>query len=752
MTATFRRRLLGSALLVTLTAGPRLALADDAPRGEPGASVAVEEVVVTAEKRTERLEDVPVAVSVVSGDQLMAIHAFNLEDWAGYVPGMSLVENGAPGLETIVLDGIPPLGAASEVGLYVGDTPVGSSSSFEGANGFSIDLMPYDLQRAEILHGPQGTLYGASTMGGLVKYVLAAPDLERFSGAVGGDVFGVEHGGSVGGGVRGEVNMPLMKDTLALRVSGYDENTPGYIDDVTTGQKADNPVRQAGGRVALLWQPAQNFSAQLGAIYQWTHADNLADVALSPTTLRPMYGDLSNINTLPEPFDQSLQLYDLTLNWKLPFGTLTSVTSYQSFANQTTEDITPYIGVYLGFFGAPGPGDADFHEDYRLKKWTQEVRLASPTGQKLEWLGGFFYTHEAGENYEVFNGYTAPGVSYTGYTPIEAVMLPSTYEEVAVFGDATYHFTDWFDVTGGARYAHNTQNFEEYEGGLLLGSLNTFPLTVPGHSSEGVWTWAVSPEVHFNKQTMAYFRVATGYQPGGPNVVLPGVSTVPLTFASSRLTDYQLGLKANFLDGRGSVDLSTFYIDWSKIQVGVLIGNESAIENAGSARSEGFDASGTFTPIRGLTLGASLTYADAILTAPIASIGVVSGARLPYVPMWAGSLSVAYVRPLAGPWDGFIGGGWRYTGSRYSAPEGAYSNGVPSNPQGVEASAYGVLDLHLGARTHDFSVSLFAKNLTDRRAYLAPVNGFYDAINSPIDLKAPVLQPRTIGLSVDKTF
>jgi outer membrane receptor protein involved in Fe transport len=749
MHSDLRKRLMAAVAVAAATTAGVGAHAQTQTSPTQGASVA--EVVVTAEKRTQRLQDVAESVSAVPGEVLEQMHATSLADWSGYVPGLIVSPAGAPGLSFLAVDGIGPIGAASEVGVYVNDTPVGASSSFQGANGFSMDLMPYDLARAEVLRGPQGTLYGASTMGGLIKYVLAAPDLDAFSGRIGGDVFGVENAHAPGGGARGEVNMPLVKDQLALRVSAYDENTPGYIDDATTGQKGDNPVRQEGGRVALLWKPLTDVSVQLGAIYQNTRADNEAFVALTPGTLAPMSGSLSNINTLPEPYTQSLQLYDATLNWDLHWATLTSVTSYQSFANDTTEDLTRYIGVYLGYFGAPGPGTADFHEDYRLKKVSQEIRLASPQGQRLEWLAGFFYTHESGENYEVFNTYSDAGAPLAGLNPLEFVRLPSSYQEFAVFGNATYHFTDWFDLTAGVRYAHNNQTFTEYEGGALLGSspLTSPALTVPGTSSEGVTTFSVDPRLHLNKTTIAYARIASGYQPGGPNVVLPGVTGVPTQFQSSRLIDYQVGVKSTLLDGRATLDLSAFYIDWSKIQVGVLIGNQSAIENAGAARSEGFDFSGTLSPIQGLVLGANLTYDDAVLTSAVPSIGSAYGARLPFTPMWSGSLTADYSRPLSGPWRGFVGGGFRYLGSRYSDVQGSTANGLP---QGAEVKAYGVLDLHVGARTHDLTVSVFAKNLLDKRAYLAPADYFNDALGSTIDIKAPVLQPRTVGLSIDKSF
>jgi outer membrane receptor protein involved in Fe transport len=742
-----RRALLGT---IALGAAPAFAFAQIVP----ASSTQVGEVVVTAQKRAETVNTTPVSVSVVSGTRLEETQATTMADWSDFVPGLQLGAGGSAGLTTLALDGITPLGSASEVGVYLNDTPLGSSSSFEGTRVFTPDLMPYDLDRIEVLRGPQGTLYGASTMGGLIKYVLRDPDLENLTGRIGGDLFGVQNGSGVGGGVRGAVNAPLIKDQLALRLSAYDENTPGFIDDATTGQKGDNALRQYGGRAALLWKPTADFTAEASAIYSRNHADNQSIVAISQDTLQPIAGLLSNINARVEPYTQTMQLYDLRLNWDLHWATLTSVSSYQHFENNQIEDLTNYLGVFLPDFGlTAGPGQADFLEHYVLKKYTQEVRLASPTGQRLEWMLGGFYTHESGANDETYRGYDGGGTPLTAFNPLLFADLPSTYQEYAFFGDLTWHITHWFDIEGGLRWAHNNQTFAEVEGGSLLGSSPpTAPaLTVPGTSSEGVLTYMVSPTIHLNGTSILYARVASGYQPGGPNVVLPGVVGLPSQFFSARLTDYQVGVKSTFLDGRASVDLSLFDIEWSKIQLSQLFSDgQSGVGNAGTARSQGFDFYGTLSPVQNLNFGASLAYDDARITQGVPAQFVAAGARLPLTPMWSGSLTAEYSHPINESWRGFVGGGWAYVGSRYSLLQGAMF--APGMPQSLEARAYGVVNLQLGARTHDLRIMLFAKNLFDNRVYLAPESYINSFASTPIDITAPVLQPRTIGVSVDKSF
>ena len=382
------------------------------------------------------------SVTAVSGAKVEELHALNLQDWSGYVPGFSVGSLGAPGEALLTVDGIGPLGAASEVGVYLNDTPVGSSSSFQDGNAFTADLMPYDLTRIEVLRGPQGTLYGASTMGGLVKYVLAQPDPSHFSARIGGDLFGISHAGDVGGGVRGEANLPIVNDQLALRVSGYDEDTPGYIDNATTGQKDDNALRQYGGRVALLWRPTSDVSLQASALYQNNHSDNQNYVALDtvdaaadrrpadqhqhpgravhpdPAALRPD----AELEPALGPADVGLQLPE--------------VRQHDAGRPDRLHRRLPRL------LRRAGPRPVGPAGEVRA----QQVHPGSAAGlaerPEARVAGGAFYTHEDASNHEQINAYDANGALLPGINPLELVTLPSTYQEYAFFGDVTYHFTE----------------------------------------------------------------------------------------------------------------------------------------------------------------------------------------------------------------------------------------------------------------------------------------------------------------------
>ncbi len=742
--------LLGSSVLAGVAGIAEQAAAQTAATPNSGS---IETVVVTAEKRPEVLLNVPASISAVSGKALEDLGATRLSDWAGYVPGLNITNDGVPGQSTITLEGIAPIGATSEAAVYVNDTPIGSSSSYAATSILTVDLMPYDLDRVEVVRGPQGTLYGASAMGGIIRYILASPDLSGFSGRVGGDLFGVADSSGAGGNVRAEVNVPIIDDQLGFRVSVFDQYTPGYIDDITNGRDHDNGLRQEGIRGALLWKPSTDLSIEFSAIDQKTSAANSAVVSLDATTNAPVGNGLSNTSARAQPFQQEFQLYDVNIEWDLHWAELTSISSYQKFGTASDGDETAFLGPYLQFYGLPNPGGADQSDetnDHTVKKYSQELRLASPAGGTLEWLIGGFYTHEASLLAQVVSGYNSSGVPYAGDNPVEFANIPSIYQEYAIFGDVTWHITDQIDLDGGLRYAHNNQTFTETEGGFAFdpANPNLAVLTVPGKSAEGVPTFQVAPSYHLNADTMLYARVASGYQPGGPNVELKG-TTFPATFSSSRLIDYQAGLKSTFLDGHATADISAFYIDWTSIQVlDYIPGIGSGLVNGGTARSEGVELSTTYSPIDGLVFGGNLTYDDAVLTRAIPTISVASGARLPDVPLWAGSLTVNYTRPVFENWNGFFGAGYRYTDSTYSFAQGEANSGEAA---GFEAGGYSVVDLHLGVTDESWKISLYAKNLTNTRAYTQNSYGF-DAVGLPINGTASVLQPRTIGISVDKSF
>lgn len=696
----------------------------------------LEEVFVTAQKRAESIWDVPASVSAIGAAQLERLGAIQLTDYAGYVPGLAVDNGGAPGLNTITLRGISAGNSASStVGVYVGDSPVGSSSAYAQGGRLSLDLLPYDVERIEVLRGPQGTLYGASTLGGLLKYVMRSPDLDAFTARVGGEGSRTQGADDASWGARAAVNVPIVPGKLALRASLSNQQSAGYIDNVASGREDENGTQQLSGRAALLWRASDTVTLELAAIHQDIDADGLSMVQLDAATGAPVFGDLTRSHVTPETFKSALNFYTATLNWQVGEMALTSATSYartqfRQRADQTDE-LNPLLEPLVGPAWYPASLDLD------LDRFTQEVRLASAPGGTIEWLFGGFYTEEDSANRQLIHVQMPGGAPFIGLDPAAAARLPSDYREVAAFGDLTYHFTDSFDVTAGARWARNEQSFEQIDGGGTIVPVGE----ARASGSDTVVTYMFSPRVHFDKDVMLYGRVASGYRPGGANVALPGI---PAEYAADELINYELGLKAVFVDARVSADLSIFYIDWSDIQLVTSGGaGTTALANGGSAKSKGVELTNAYSPTDGLRLALNIAYTQAELTEdmpPLAGLVGRSGDQLPTVPEWSGSLTFDYEFLHVGGWTAAVGTGYRYVGER----SGNFV--APGTPR-VRLESYDMWDLNARIFNERYTLRLFAKNLSDERAYADAVTA---STLAPVD--ASVLTPRIVGLSVDVAF
>jgi iron complex outermembrane recepter protein len=722
--------LVGAASLVWSQTSP--AETPNDARSEPSV---LEVIIVTAQKRSEDIQNVPLSVTNIGSEQLDQLHATQLTDFAGYIPGLQFATTGAPSQGSLSLRGIPPLSSSATVATYLDETPLSPSSLYGNGNSTVLDLLPYDVTGFEVLRGPQGTLYGASALGGLIKYTTRAPDLESFSGHLGGDIFSEDSADKAGYGGHASVNVPLLPGTLAMSASFARENTPGVIDNAVTGQKNQNPYSQQVGRVALLWKATDDLSLTVTGIQQKIQSDDNLYTALDPTSLRPIYGNLKNDNIVPETLAQDLDYFSATLNYNLGWADLVSATSYSKTRTDSVIDASQIYGVAFPLFGAPA-GKSAFDADGALSKTTEELRLASKEGDQVEWLVGAFYSHEDTQNNQRVGAEALDGTPLAGLDPLAVTSLPAIFREYALFGDVTYKFNSSFDLSGGLRGAHNDQDFNQISSGALLSIADTH-----GHSSQSVVTYSVGPRWHITTDTMAYARVASGYQPGGPNVLLPGV---PPTVGASKLTNYEIGLKSRLDDGRLQIDLAVFDIDWKNIQIGVSNAGLNYLANGGTASSKGFEFSTLYTPLEGLRLGLNAAYSDAKLTQDVPSLGGLSGDQLPDVPKWAGSATADYAFLHSGKWTARAGAGVRFTGARVTDVNHAADS--------LPLKSYGALDLNAEVTDERWSFRLFAKNVTNKVVYINEIPVTSAATGTISEVHGVPLQPRVIGASVDVSF
>lgn len=696
------------------------------------------EIVVTAQKRVQNVQDVPISIAVVSGEELQEQGSASLVDYAGYVPGMNVSNGGTPGQTTITLRGVAPLNAAQTVGIYLDDAPVGSSALYNRAGQFTIDLMPYDLERIEVLKGPQGTLYGASSIGGLVKYVTVQPDTRAFTVRAGVEGFAIKGGDGLGWGAQAMVNVPIVEDRLAMSASFAWRKTPGWVDSVNNAALKDqNDYEQRGGRVALLWTPTPELSVKLAAIWQSLDSDGNGLYAADLTGKRLGDGRSYN-NYVPESYDVDLDYYSATIDYDFGAATLTSATTYSKTQSAQLQDASYAFGVLFPLLtgGTVPPGITPFTLDLGLEKWTQEVRLASPSGGRFEWLIGGFFTDETTSNAQLVRSFDMAGNPIPSLDPLAIVGLPATYKEYAAFANGTFKFSDQFEITGGLRWARNEQTFRQQSEGAIVPQADD-----PGESAESVFTFSVSPQFHINEDAMLYARVATGYRPGGPNVIVPNV---PPSVDADRMTNYELGLKADLADRMVSVDAAFFWMDWTDIQVTRAFGGVSGGANGGKATSKGFEGSIALRPTPGLTISATGSYTDASLSEDVPDISGEKGDRLPAVPKFSGALRADYEFELGGGNKGSFGAGIRHASNRLSL--------VESDPLVARAKAYTSVDLNASVTFADhWTVRAYARNLLDNKGEMAR-STLADGLNQPSFLAISPLQPRTIGVALDMAF
>ncbi|WP_419815623.1 TonB-dependent receptor [Glacieibacterium sp.] len=701
------------------------------------------DIVVTAQKRAEALIDVPQSISVVRGETLERQQAFSFQDYAKLVPGLQISQSN-PGEARLILRGVNTGGTAATVSTYVDETPFGSSSGLANGAILAGELDTFDMARVEVLRGPQGTLYGASSLSGVVKFVTNAPDFDRIESRSRASVETVE-GGDLSYMGSALVNVPLTSN-LAVRASGFYRKFGGFIDSTGLGgsdiAKNINDSKSYGGRVSALFKPSTAVSLRLTAIVQNLDSNASAVVESDPRTLRTITRNVQS-RFVPEYTDVAYRLYNGTLDVDLGFATLTSSTSYSTLKESLRDDLTVYFGSLLGLYtDATGPA-ADLAEPQHTnnKRFTQELRLASPQSDTFEWMIGGYYNHEKAAIIQQVEAYN-PGTftTFAGLPQLFDGALTSRYEEFAGFANGTLHFGPRFDLTVGGRYSGNNQNAHQDGVGLLA------PAELSSSSKEQVFTWSAAPKFKFSDTGSIYARFAKGFRPGGPNIVPPTAPPEVQTYKSDSVINYELGLKAETADRSFGIDISAFHIDWDDIQLLAQVGAYGVNANGGKATSDGVEFTATVRPTRGFAVTINGAYTDAKLTEntdPI--VGGRKGDRLPFSPKVSVSVNGDYDWSVGTNATAYVGASLRYLGDQaglfspaYTAAYGGRSN-LP---------AYAVADLRAGVEFGRFSIGAYAKNLGNVAGKTSVVESFFPRGATGTG----VIRPRTIGLTFGAGF
>ena len=719
-----------------------------------------EEIVVTAQKRTQLLVDVPQSITVVSGSTLETQQATSFQDYLKLVPGLQLDQSN-PGEGRLILRGLNTGGVASAVAVYMDETPFGSSTGLVNGGVLAGDFDTFDVARIEVLRGPQGTLYGANSLGGLLKFVTNAPDTTRFI-ARGRVSLESTDGGDMSYRGHAAINIPLG-ETMAFRASGTYRKEGGFIDSIGTSDtdlfgftktsdvaKNINDSKSYGGRASLLFKPSDQLDIRLSAVAQNIRVDASSVVESDPDTLKTLYGRPTQSRFVPSFSNVDYRVYNGLVNYDLGFGTVTSSTSYSTQKQTFRDDATFNLsGLLEGITGVPN--ELYLGQNTNHKKFTQEVRLASNGGDVFEWLVGGYYTKEKGLIFQEFIT-VAPGTLTpidTGLGLLAEVSLDSDYKEYAGFANATVHLGERFDVDFGGRYSHNKQTAAQTAAGALAGNV---VINTDLRSSDNVFTYSVAPKYKLNDRASIYARIAKGYRPGGPNVVPPNAPPgFTASFDPDTVVSYEIGFKGETPDRRFGLDVAVYHIDWSNIQVLTSINNFGLNINGGAADVDGGEFTATWRPVTGLNVSVNGAYTEAQLAddlPPVAGqIPAEDGDQLPYTPRLSLGLNADYNWSLGGDAEAFVGGSLRALSKQTADYDADFR---AANDRQRKVPAYEVVDIRGGVDFGRFSVEAFARNLfnADGKTSTTAVtaNGLPFNLNGAIG--TGVIRPRTIGLSL----
>lgn len=701
-----------------------------------GAVAQLQEIVVTATRRKETVQSVPFQVTAMTASALRQIDAHNLGDFAAYVPGLITNSGAAPGL--IAIRGVT-MGTggqlSSAIGLYLDGVPLGASTSF-GLGYQSFNINTFDLNRVEVLNGPQGTLYGANSLGGAIKYEAAPPDPHGLHAIAETELSQTEHGGT-NYGLRGMVNLPFGGGLGALRIDGIDEYDSGYMTDPVYDRDNQGATRDEGGRVQLLLTPSSLFDVRLSAFYQRDPSVGLDTDFRNFVTHQPTIGTYDQAYPLEQPAVSSLTLYSAEINWRLPWLTVTSITGDQANHGFSLTDQSLVYDALLAGFGA-GTNPFQLPVDTDTHRITQEIRLISHQEGPVRWILGGYYDHEITNEIVDLYDLANPGGTFFGIVPFDAD-LPSSYRELAGYADATISLTRALSLALGARYSTQHQSYQESTFGLFATGSNIVYNSPIAVTEQNVTTYSINPKYQLTPDVMLYARAASGFRPGGPNFTLFSGLHNP-SFAPDKLWNYELGEKSSLFDHRAQLDFDIYDIEWQQIQLVVNESGVNQLENGNDARVQGAEMSFRARVTPQLTLGGSAAYTHAWLTGPVPVLAIdYSGARLPMSPRFNFALLGTYRFGLAPDHPAALTVSDRWLGER--------TEGFGTSASALYSlGSFNTVDLDLDVTlTHELSVNLYLKNAFDTAGQVDATtlgNEYDPAAPTPVIIS----QPRTVGI------
>ena len=722
---------------------------------------ALEEVVVTASKRGEqRLQDIPVAVQALNANQIRNEVATELSELAPQISSL-VVQDLGPGDREYIIRGVNSTATAT-VGVYYDEAVITARSKQDGG-GRQADIELHDLARVEVLKGPQGTLYGASSMSGTVRYIPNRPNSQELEASVGGTLSTTEDGGD-NFQVNGMLNLPVIQDVLALRAVGWTTDEDGFIDNTLLGNEDINDNQVDGGKLAFEWAAndqllisgfALRQDREVGGtsrqmpVLQDTFAENQAAFA-GPLAASGFGMPAAEERTVQSysitEWDEELELYSGKFEWTHAKGNLLGAISQFERTVDFNFDSTPI----LLFFGVPLPAITSQPQEREITN--AELRWSSNFDGPAQVLVGGFYSEEDKDFVTQVIASGPDGRPLADFEPGDPNTIfgrskTDTLEQQAVFGEVEYQLTERWTVLGGVRW----YSFDIDSANQELQPFGGTPSEVPTRFSvdDDQVTGKLNITYNISDDALVYGTWSQGYRPGGTNDVAfipPGTPVPPAGFGPDELDNWELGWKLSLLENRVTMNGAVYFIDWQDIQVSSFDANSpfEVVRNEGEAEVTGIEFDIQARPMPGLDLSLAASVQEAEYTSVIPGSGpdapfALDGQSIPNVPDFQIGASAQYRWLVSGAMEASARLAYSYTDDRLTQPNDPVAN--------VPLDSYSLVNARLGLETDSWNVALFAKNLLDEE------DAAVDGINTNQDPRAIItVRPRTIGLQFQYRF
>jgi iron complex outermembrane receptor protein len=747
-------------LIAAWSALPGLAGAANAPEQ------ALTEVIVTAERQgAESIQKIPMAISAINPEDLERAGQAGLEDYTRGIPSVSLQSTG-PGQNKIDIRGVTAGGFdftdaqdRALVSVYLDDVPVSLAAS-------NPELKVFDLERIEVIRGPQGTLYGAGSMAGTIRLITQKPRADSTFGDVQTSVSNTD-GGSSNYDVRGMVNVPVWADHAGLRITAYHGENSGFMDNVATGKRRVNNDITTQVRAALRTRFTDSFTLDASVVYMDLHANG------TPTGFSDL-GVRENSILWDEGYKDHLRIFNLTGTWDLGFADLTASSSRVVRTNFNQIGGNQYT---LGYFLFGTPIGANLTVRNRIKEWDHEIRLTSRGDGSLRWTVGAFFQDQKREVYQfdpsdnfdarltelfcggppspacppyssVADGSFGPNADFSGLQNLSE-------KQTALFGEATYAVTPKLKLTAGLRYFDWKQNFDLFFGGLFGVQAPGVPLTAANSTKVSGANPRFVASYEIDDRHMVFAEAARGFRYGGVNQPLPltlcaadlaaaGLTNGPATFGADHLMSYSIGEKGRYFDNRLKLNATAFLIKWSDAQTKKLLPNcfYYFIQNKGNIESKGVELETSFRATERLTVGLNASYTDAGADGAIDNLGAADGDRVPYFPRYIVNLNGRYELPVAAGKLAFQ--------ADWSMRDKTFTEFSPSNPTIREIPKSDNLSASITYAVNKWEVGLYGQNLSNGTRIIGVSPNGYPGVQ-PGDA-ITWARPRTVGLRAKIAF